>query len=159
MTDHVTSFQRAEGPPDGLSGFRVVAGRDSGLRRLMFVVGNLPAGDHGPMHLHRGDELLRILDGELLVRLGDQRRMCRAGDVVVVPPDVLHGFRASTATTLEVVAEYDIGTIFPVRGEDGERRFVEVFRQDMPWGRRPPDGRWTSDAEMRTILDRLDAEV
>jgi quercetin dioxygenase-like cupin family protein len=159
MTALMSLFQRAEGPEDGRAGFRVVAGRDSGLRRLMFVVGRLPAGDHGPMHLHRGDELLRVLEGEVVVRVGEERRTCRAGDVVVVPPDVLHGFRVLSDVTLEVVAEYDIGTIYAVRDDHGERRLVEVFRLDMPWSRRPPDGRWTSDAEMRAILDRLDTEV
>jgi quercetin dioxygenase-like cupin family protein len=152
-------FQRAEGPQDGAAGFRVVAGRETGLRRTMFVVGHLPAGDYGPVHLHHGDEVLRILEGELLIRVGDERRTCGAGDVVVVPPGVLHGFRALSDVTLEVVAEYDIGTVFPVRDARGEQHLVEVFRSDMPWGRRPPDGGWTSDAEMHAILDRLAVEV
>jgi Cupin domain len=104
-------------------------------------------------------EILRVLDGEMLIRVGDERRTCRAGDVAIVPPNTLHGFRALSDAMLEVVAEYDIGTLFPVRIGNGEPRLVEVFRPDMPWGRQPPDGRWTSDAEMRSILDRLDAEV
>ena len=29
----------------------------------------------------------------------------------------------------------------------------------MPWGRRPEPGRWTSDAEMQSILDDLDVDV
>jgi quercetin dioxygenase-like cupin family protein len=159
MIAGVTLFQRAEGPPDGQAGFRVVAGRGTGLHRVMLVVGHLPAGDHGPMHLHRGDEVLRVLEGELLVRIGEERRTCGAGDVAVVPAETLHGFRALSDTTLEVIAEYDIGTVFPVRDEVGERRLVEVFRPDMPWGRVPADGRWTTDDEMRAILDRLDADV
>lgn len=152
-------FQLAEGPEGGAVGFRVVAGREHGLQRTMFVVGRLQAGDHGPMHLHHGDEILRILEGEMLIRVGEECKTCRSGDVVVVPPDVLHGFRAMTDATLEVVAEYDIGTVFPVRNGRGERDLVEVFRRDMPWGRQPPHGRWTTDAEMHAILDRLDAAV
>jgi len=76
-----------------------------------------------------------------------------------VPPDTLHGFRAHAHTTLEVIAEHDIGTLFPVRDGHGGRRLVEVFRPDMPWGRRPDDGRWTSDAEMQAILAQVGAEV
>jgi quercetin dioxygenase-like cupin family protein len=152
-------FERAEGFRDGRVGFRTVAGRAHGLARTMFVVGRLPAGDLGVMHLHRGDEVLRVLEGELVIRVGDERKTCGPGDVVIVPPGVLHGFRALTDATLEVVAEYDIGTLYPVRDERGERRLVEVFRPDMPWGRPPPDGCWTTDAELREILDRLDAEV
>jgi quercetin dioxygenase-like cupin family protein len=154
-----TLFQLAEGPHDGAAGFRVVAGRDTGLSRLMFVVGFLPAGDHGPIHLHRGEELLRVLSGEILIRVGHERKLCTAGDVAVIPPDTLHGFRTVTETRLEVIAEYDIGTVFPVLDAHGERRLVEVFRRDMPWGREPEDGRWTTDAEMQAILDRVDGSV
>jgi quercetin dioxygenase-like cupin family protein len=152
-------FHRAEGPEGGAAGFRVVAGRETGLRRTMLVVGFLPEGDHGPVHLHQGDEVLRVLEGELLIRVGDERRTCSAGDVVVVPPDVQHGFLALSDTTLEVIAEYDIGTLFPIRDEHGREQLVEVYRPDMPWGRQPPDGEWTSDAEMQAILDRVAVEV
>lgn len=152
-------FERAEGFPDAETGFRVVAGREHGLERTMFVVGCLPAGDHGVMHLHRGDEVLRILDGEMLIRVGDERRTCGPGDVVIVPPDVLHGFRAITRATLEVIAEYDIGTLYPVRDEHGDRQLIEVFRRDLPWCRTPPNGHWTTDSELRGILDRIDVDV
>jgi quercetin dioxygenase-like cupin family protein len=152
-------FEVAEGPAGGQAGFRVVAGRSDGLSRLMFVVGHLPAGDHGPMHLHRGAEILRVVSGAILIRVGEQRKVCTDGDVAIVPPDTLHGFRADSDTTLEVIAEYDIGTLFPVRDGHGGRRLVEVFRPDMPWGRQPDDGRWTSDAEMQAILDQVDADV
>ena len=65
------------------------------------------------MHAHLGDEVLRIISGEIIVRVGDERRLCAAGDVAVVPPNVLHGFQVVQDTLMEVVAEYDIGTLFP----------------------------------------------
>ena len=36
--------------------------------------------------------------------------------------NVLHGFQVVQDTLMEVVAEYDIGTLFPVRQPDGSRR-------------------------------------
>jgi hypothetical protein len=70
---------------------------------------------------------------------------------------VLHGFNVVEETVLEVVAEYDIGTLYPVRDEDGSVELVEVHRRDMPWGRPPPAGQdWTSDEHLQHILDRLD---
>jgi Cupin domain len=79
--------------PDS-AGFHVVAGRSDGLQRLMVVSGRLPAGNGGgPVHAHLGGEVLRIISGEIIVRVGDERRLCAAGDVAVVPPNVLHGFR------------------------------------------------------------------
>lgn len=68
----------------------------------------------------------------------------------------MHGFDVLSETVLEVVAEYDIGTLYPVQDETGGRRLVEVHRRDMPWGRPPPPGSgWTSDEEMEHILDGL----
>lgn len=149
------------GPPrPGTVGFDVVAGRAQGLHRLMVVAGRLPEGDIGPVHLHQGDEVLRVVSGEVLVRCGDEQRLCRPDDVVIVAPGVLHGFRVTAETVLEVVAEYDIGTLYPVRTGDGDTELVEVHRQDMPWGRLPPQGQdWTSDQEMRRVLDHLAHDV
>jgi hypothetical protein len=61
---------------------------------------------------------------------------------------------------LQVVAEQRIGTVFPVRHRNGHRELVEVYRTDMPWGRPPPEGTdWTSDADIRNILESVDIEV
>ena len=138
----------------------MVAGSGNGLSRLLLAVGRLGAADNGPTHLHRGEEVLHVVSGRLLVRVGDERRECGPGDVVAVPAGAWHGFRALAETVLEVVAEQRIGTVFPVRGADGRVDEVEVYRTDMPWGRPPPSGApWTSDAEMQRILDAVDPEV
>ena len=151
----VTSFASFGPPSDGAAGYRVVAGTGQGLSRLLLVVGRLAAAEEGPVHLHRGEELLHVLSGRLLVRVGDQRRECGPGEVAAVPAGCWHGFRALEETVLEVVAEQRIGTVFPV--QDGRR---EVYRRDMPWGRTPPPGHdWTSDQEMREILATLDREI
>lgn len=154
MTD-IGSF----GPPDGdRPGFRVVSGAPSGLDRLLLAVGRLPTGDHGPVHLHEGEEILHVLSGRLRVRVGSESADAGPGDVVAVPAGVPHGFEVLQEALLEVVAEQRIGTFYRVRDDDGTVRLVEVHRTDMPWGRPPPAGAdWTTDAELRHILDRLDA--
>src|SRR5215203_110119 len=127
----MTYFKSFELPAE--VGFQVVAGRPDGLQRLMVVSGRLLAETSGgPVHAHLGDEVLRIISGEVIVRVGDERRTCRAGDIALVPPNVLHGFQVVQDTLVEVVAEYDIGTLFPVRQPDGSRRLVEVYRADLP---------------------------
>ena len=99
------------------------AGRPDGLQRLMVVSGRLPANTGGgPVHAHVGDEVLNVVSGEIIVRVGAERRTCGPGDVAVVPPNVLHGFKVVQDTLIEVVAEYDIGTVFPIRQPDGSRR-------------------------------------
>jgi quercetin dioxygenase-like cupin family protein len=155
----MTYFKSFELPAD--AGFQVVAGRPDGLRRLMVVSGRLAAGTGGgPVHAHLGDEVLRIISGETIVRVGDERRTCGAGAVAIVPPNVLHGFQVVQDTLMEVVAEYDIGTLFPVRRPDGSRRLVEVYRADLPWCAPPPQpGQYTTDAELAEIIRSVDIEV
>jgi Cupin domain len=89
------------------------------------------------MHLHTGEEIIRILSGELVVRVADQRRTCRQGDLAIIPPNTLHGFRVVTDTVMEVIAEQHIGTFFPVQQADGTRRLVEVYTPS-PWNNPSP---------------------
>jgi Cupin domain len=111
------------------------------------------------MRLHVGDEVIRILSGELTMPVGDERRTCRDGDVIIVPPNVLHGFRVVADTVVEVVAEHDIGTFYPVRQADGTRRLVEVFTR-LPWDAPPPrPGEHTTDEEVQEIVRAVDIEV
>ena len=146
------------GPPDrDRPGFRLVCGAPTGLKRLLLAVGRLPAGDHGPAHLHEGEEILHVLSGRLRVRIDDESVDAGPGSVVAVPAGALHGFDATEETLLEVIAEQRIGTLYRVRDDDGAVRTVEVHRTDMPWGRPPPEGsEWTSDAELHHILGHLD---
>ncbi len=154
----MTHFKSLELPAE--AGFQVVAGRPDGLQRLMVVSGRLSADSGGPVHAHLGDEVLRIISGELIVRVGSERRTCAAGDLAVVPPNVLHGFQVIQDTLMEVVAEYDIGTLFPVRQPDGSRRLVEVYRADLPWCAPPPQpGQYTTDEKLAEILGSVDIEV
>jgi quercetin dioxygenase-like cupin family protein len=156
----MSNVTRFEPPAGRRPGFRVVVGEPTGLSRLLLAVGRLPAADLGPVHLHHGEEILHVLDGRLLVRIGDQRRECVPGDVIVVPAGEWHGFLALEETVLEVVAEQRIGTVYPVQNAEGSTELVEVHRRDMPWGRPPgDDGSWTDDAEMRRILDNLALDV
>jgi quercetin dioxygenase-like cupin family protein len=81
-----------------------MAGRDDGLRRIVLAAGRLAAGQGGPIHLHHGEEILRILAGQVDVTVGHERRRRGAGDVVIVPTDTPHGFTTITETAMEVVA-------------------------------------------------------
>jgi mannose-6-phosphate isomerase-like protein (cupin superfamily) len=148
----VTYFSSYDEPADG---FVVAAGREHGLHRLVLAAGRLGPGQGGPLHLHHGEEILRILSGEAVVQVGDEQRVCGPGDVVIIPADVVHGFRTTTDVAMEVVAELDAGQVFPVTGADGTTELVEVYRADMPWSRPPPTGfAWTPDERMAEIVDR-----
>lgn len=145
-------------PPSG-TGFHLVAGQPHGLQRLLMASGRVVGGDPGHMHLHTGEEIIRVISGELLVRVGDERRTCRDGDLAIIPPDTLHGFRAVTDTVMEVIAEQRIGTFFPVRQADGTRHLIEIYTRS-PWNNPPPRaGEYTTEEQIQEILQSVDIEV
>jgi hypothetical protein len=43
----------------------------------MIAGGPVPAGEAGPMHVHQGDEVPRVLSGQILIRCRDRRRTAR----------------------------------------------------------------------------------
>jgi hypothetical protein len=60
---------------------------------------------------------------------------------------------------MEVVAEHDIGTFYPVRQADGTRRLVEVYTASL-WNAPPPrPGEYTTEEEIQQILQNVDLEV
>ncbi|HEX6682476.1 MAG TPA: cupin domain-containing protein [Candidatus Limnocylindrales bacterium] len=142
----------------GETGFRVLAGRRDGLRRLVVASGWIPLGAPSQMHLHHGDEVIRIVSGEVLMRVGDERQTCGPGDIVVVPPRTLHGFRVVADATMEVVAEQDIGTFWPVRDANGSTRLVQIHTPT-PWNAPPPDGVYTTEEELADLRRRIAAEI
>ena len=44
-----------------------------------------------PMHHHVEQQIAVVLSGELRFTVGDETRVMRAGDCVVIPPNVRHG--------------------------------------------------------------------
>jgi hypothetical protein len=81
-----------------------------------------------PMQVHQGDEVPRVRSGQILIRCRDQRRTWREGAPVVVALGVAHGFRAVTETVPGVVAEADIGTLYPGVSDGGEAELAEPYR-------------------------------
>jgi hypothetical protein len=114
-------------------GFTVVAGTDEGLRTLLLIQGTLPAADRGFIHHHDGDEIIRVLRGEVTIVVGDERRVCRKGDVAVIPPHTRHGFVVGDAEALvEVVSEQGMRSFIAIEGEGSEPQMIELHRANVP---------------------------
>jgi quercetin dioxygenase-like cupin family protein len=110
----------------------VVAGRDHGLRRLIVRVQPVAPDDVGHLHRHDGDQILIVLEGEALIEVDGEGRVCRAGEMGVAPAGVAHGFLGLGAPALlEVFGEQECGTEFLLK--DGGA--VEVHRPGVPWDR------------------------
>ena len=64
---------------------RLVAGEHG-----MIVWWSIKAGAHAAAHQHPHEQIFWVLKGRMEFRLGSERRMCRAGDIAVIPGGVEH---------------------------------------------------------------------
>lgn len=55
-----------------------------------------------PMHWHEEEQITFVIDGEFEFTVGEETKLMRRGDSVVIPPNVPHGARSLAATCLEV---------------------------------------------------------
>lgn len=53
----------------------------------------MKAGAHAAAHKHPHEQIIWVLSGSMDARLDSTRRICRAGDLIHVPPDVEHEVR------------------------------------------------------------------
>jgi quercetin dioxygenase-like cupin family protein len=113
-----------------------VAGPEHGLHRLIVRVQPVAADDVGHLHRHdEADQVLCVLQGEVLIEVDGDARVCRVGEVGVVPAGSFHGFLGLGAPALlEVFGEQHAGTVFLLT--DGEE--VQVHRPGVPWDRPGP---------------------
>src|SRR5499433_2424182 len=64
---------------------RVLAGKQG-----MIVWWKIKAGAHAGAHQHPHEQIVWMLKGHMEFRLGDDRRTCGPGDIVVIPSGVEH---------------------------------------------------------------------
>jgi len=76
---------------------RVLAGAE-----LMFTIVRFEPNATVPTHQHPHEQLGFILDGELEMWIGADRRQLRRGDVYAIPPNVPHGAKTH-GTTAQVL--------------------------------------------------------
>jgi len=68
-----------------------LVGEDHGASISLILDESEPGG--GPrLHRHPYDETWVVIEGSLTFHAGDERFAANAGDVIVVPPDMPHGF-------------------------------------------------------------------
>ncbi len=90
---------------------RILAGE-----KVMFSAVRFDPRSTVPTHQHPHEQLGLVLDGELELWVGDDRRTLRRGDMYVIPPNVPHG----AATTDGTCVVLDV--FHPLRDE-----YVKLF--------------------------------
>ena len=126
-TDSNTALNTSTPPMDWHFGSLMlwhVLGRDSG-DELTLVETLVRAGGEPPLHVHaREDETFFILEGEVLFQRGLERITARAGEAVLLPRGVPHGFAVRTpqARMLLVVTPGGLETAFRSVSVPADRR-------------------------------------
>jgi quercetin dioxygenase-like cupin family protein len=73
--------------------------------REMVVWWSMKAGAHAAAHKHPHEQIAYMLKGKMEFRLGDERRTCLPGDIVVIPGGVEHeGFFPEDTEVIDVFA-------------------------------------------------------
>jgi mannose-6-phosphate isomerase-like protein (cupin superfamily) len=73
-------------------GRRLLEGCRFGLKHLTLVLGETPPGGSIRLHRHEYEEVFIIHAGRGLYTVGDMTVEAGAGDVVIVPAGMVHGF-------------------------------------------------------------------
>lgn len=99
---------------------RMYAAAPRGAHQLTVFEQECAPGTGAPPHRHAVEELLRVIDGEAEVLLGDERQRLAAGDCALVPAGTLHGFTNTGSGSLRMLAIL-AAPIFEARYRDGDR--------------------------------------
>ena len=83
----------------------------------------------------------RVLRGGIRITVGERRLECGAGQLVVIPPNTIHGVAViDNDTEVEAIGEIGMGEWITVVDAEGRWREVEVHLPSVPWHRRAPEG-------------------
>ena len=101
VIDHARQAQE-EWRPGVTTRMRVSA--VSGAKQLCVFEQWCAPGKGAPTHLHAVEEVLTVLEGQAEFWIADQEQTLTAGQSMIVPAGVKHGFRNAGAGTLHVLA-------------------------------------------------------
>ena len=130
VIDHARQAQE-EWRPGVTTRMRVSA--VSGARQLCVFEQWCAPGKGAPTHLHAVEEVITVLEGQAEFWIADQEQTLTAGQSMIVPAGVKHGFRNTGAGTLHVLATL-AAPIFEAAFDDAR----EVSRRWLPEQRAIP---------------------
>jgi quercetin dioxygenase-like cupin family protein len=71
---------------------------------LAVVEATIRAGQMTPLHVHRGEEAVGVLEGEIVVLVGGEATRLAAGDALTAPAGAPHAIRGASPQARFVVA-------------------------------------------------------
>lgn len=144
MTSVIVEANRSGAPAP----FDLLFGQDDGATRI-WMIHWIPGADlRVGLHRHEGDEIWRVRRGGIRITVGEQRFECGAGQLVVIPPNTIHGVAViDDDTEVEAIGEIGMGEWITVIDAEGRRREVEVHVPFIPWHRHAPEGAAPTDLD------------
>ena len=152
ITDTSTARQLATEPATSRAwwflGTLAVLRNPEGAPRTPTVIElTVPPGGSPPRHFHEAlNDAFLLLDGEVVVRSGDETVVARPGTYVVVPSGAEHTFRVTSKTPAKLLLVHD---------DDSFLQFIEAVGTPTAEHRIPPAGEFDVDGD--TIV-RISAE-
>jgi quercetin dioxygenase-like cupin family protein len=70
--------------------------------KLMVNFVSFAPNTEAPRHWHDEEQITFVLDGEFEFEVGDEKRVVRRGEAIVIPPNVPHAARTYESPCLEV---------------------------------------------------------
>jgi len=87
---------------DGSEIRELLAHRNSCIRNQTLAEARLPPGSSTIPHYHvKTEEIYYLLEGEGLMRVGDETRRVSAGDAIAIPPGQIHQITNTGGETLK----------------------------------------------------------
>lgn len=78
-----------------------------------------------PLHWHIEEQISIVLEGEFEFQVGNQKKLVKRGDAILIPPNVPHGARTYDSTCLEMdifnPPREGLLELMGLIGPDGER--------------------------------------
>jgi quercetin dioxygenase-like cupin family protein len=125
----------------------VLRNPDGAPRTPAVIELTVPPGGSPPRHFHEElDDAFLLLEGEVVVRSGEETVVARQGTYVVVPHGAEHTFRVTSRTPAKLLLVHD---------DDSFLQFIEAVGTPTTEFRLPPPGRFDVDGD--TIV-RLSAK-
>jgi quercetin dioxygenase-like cupin family protein len=121
-----------------------LTGEQTGGRFALWE-GVLPRGAAPPLHSHRQDETFYVLEGSVVVWVGDAEETgsCEVGTAVFVPGGIPHAFRV----------ESDLARMLFISTPAGIEEFVHALSEPAawPWLQPPADGPRVPPERLETV--------
>jgi quercetin dioxygenase-like cupin family protein len=102
----VTSFEHTPG-----GSVRFLHGNEHGVGAVSVALSDNPPGGGAPEHRHPCGEVFVVYEGRGVYCIGGVEVVAEAGDIVVVPPNTWHSFRADGDLPLRHVAAFDTAQV------------------------------------------------